>query len=203
MIPSQQVYFLSGSVHPAEPVFCPLVERSVRPMSWAVRHLQIKWVKGSGKAGKRFMGGESFLGAGAGDGVGEGLGVGKRSREASEESARFGEPKVKAAAGVPGRGCSPQRRGACGELRPPLCPSTPWRRGNVITGLIFRIAPQLPLDHAATPLRPRRDPTCDGASLGVGEVASFAPRSLGPSHRATSQSWRFVKNACVGWVGLL
>ena len=71
MIPSQQVYFLSGSVHPAEPVFCLLVERAVRPMSWTVRHLQIKWVKGSGKAGKRFMGGESFLGAGAGDGVEE------------------------------------------------------------------------------------------------------------------------------------
>ena len=157
MIPSQQVYFLSGSVHPAEPVFCLLVERAVRPMSWAVRHLQIKWAKGSRKAGKRFMGGESFLGAGAGDGVGEGLGVGKRSREASEESACFGEPKAKAAAGVPGRGCSPQRRGACGEWRPPLCPSTPWRRGNVITGLIFRIAPQLPLDRAATPPRPRRN----------------------------------------------
>lgn len=115
MIPSQQVYFLSGSVHPAEPVSCLLVERAVRPMSWTVHHLQIKWVKGSGKAGKRFMGGESFLGAGAGDGVGEGLGVGKRSREASEESARFGEPKAKAAAGVPGRSSARPKGGARAE----------------------------------------------------------------------------------------
>ena len=40
-----------------------------RAQSFAVGRLQAKWVKGSGKTEKSFIGGESFQGFGAGDGV--------------------------------------------------------------------------------------------------------------------------------------
>ena len=123
------------------------------------------------RPGNASWAGESFLGAWAGDGVDEGWARAIAAGETSVRSACFGDSKTKAAAGVPGRGCLPKRRGACGQWRPPLCPSTPWRRGNVITGLFFRIAPQLPFDHAA--IRP-----AIGCPLGVGEVASLIPLSL-------------------------
>ena len=60
---------------------------------FGIGRLQAKWVKGSGKTEKSFMGGKTFQGVGAGDGVEVGLGAGYLGGGDLGEVGAFGEPK--------------------------------------------------------------------------------------------------------------